>query len=80
MKACPSPQRVDDILRLLLLFREGRLLRYVEFLRLLGTAAATVVPLGLLSLRPLQRFYRVNVATPHPLAVVLLPDSAVPSQ
>ncbi|CAL8268003.1 unnamed protein product [Boreogadus saida] len=58
MKACPSPQRVDGILRLLLLFREGRLLRYVEFLRLLGklTAAATVVPLGLLSLRPLQRW------------------------
>ena len=58
MKACPSPQRVDDILRLLLLFREGRLLRYVEFLRLLGklTAAATVVSLGLLSLRPLQRW------------------------
>ena len=57
MKACPSPQRVDGILRLLLLFREGRLLRYVEFLSLLGklTAAATVVPLGLLSLRPLQR-------------------------
>ncbi|CAL8387734.1 unnamed protein product [Boreogadus saida] len=57
MKACPSPQRVDGILRLLLLFREGRLLRYVEFLRLLGKlmAAATVVPLGLLSLRPLQR-------------------------
>ena len=27
-----------------------------------------------------SRFYRVNVATPHPLAVVLLPDSAVPSQ
>ena len=40
----------DDILRLLPLFREGRQLCYVEFLRLLGklTAAATVVPLGLL--------------------------------
>ncbi|XP_047454133.1 uncharacterized protein LOC125016013 [Mugil cephalus] len=58
MKACPSPQRVDDILCLLLLFQEGRWLRYVEFLRLLGklTAAANVVPLGLLSLRPLQRW------------------------
>ncbi|CAL8387748.1 unnamed protein product [Boreogadus saida] len=30
--------------------------------------------------RALRAFYRVNVATPHPLAVVLLPDSAVPSQ
>ena len=52
MKACPSPQWVDDILRLLPLFREGRQLHYVEFLHLLEklTAAATVVPLGLLSL------------------------------
>lgn len=58
MKACPSPQRVDDILHHLLLFRGGRCLRYLEFLRLLGklTAAASVVPLGLLSLRPLQRW------------------------
>ena len=58
MKACPSPRRVDDILRLLLLFREDRCLRYVLYMRLLGklTAAATVVPLGLLSLRPLQRW------------------------
>jgi hypothetical protein len=46
MKACPSPQRVDDVLRLLLLLREGRQLRSVELLRLLGklSAAANVVP------------------------------------
>ncbi|XP_036956139.1 uncharacterized protein LOC119020706 [Acanthopagrus latus] len=58
MKACPSPRRVDDILHLLLLFQEGRRLRYVQYMRLLGklTAAATVVPLGLLALRPLQRW------------------------
>ena len=42
MKACPSPQRWDDILRLLLLFQEGRRSRYVQYMRLLGklTAAA----------------------------------------
>ena len=46
MKACPSPRRVDDVLRLLLLLREGRQLRSVELLRLLGklSAAANVVP------------------------------------
>jgi hypothetical protein len=46
MKACPSPQRVDNVLRLLLLLREGRQLRSVELLRLLGklSAAANVVP------------------------------------
>ncbi|XP_075325338.1 uncharacterized protein LOC142383616 [Odontesthes bonariensis] len=58
MMACPSPRRVNDILRHLLPFREGRRFHYVEFLRVLGklTAAAAVVPLGLLSLRPLQRW------------------------
>ena len=58
MTARPSPRRVDDILRLLRNFKRGRSLPYVEFLRLLGTltSVAAVVPLGLLSLRPLQRW------------------------
>ncbi|XP_068583377.1 LOW QUALITY PROTEIN: uncharacterized protein [Cebidichthys violaceus] len=58
MRACPSPQRVDDILHSLSSFRGGRRLPYILFLRLLGklTAASAVVPLGLLSLRPLQRW------------------------
>ncbi|KAK7895505.1 hypothetical protein WMY93_020830 [Mugilogobius chulae] len=56
MTACPSPRRVDDILELLSRFREGSTLPYVLYLRLLGklVAAASVVPLGLLSLRPMQ--------------------------
>lgn len=58
MTACPSPHRVDDILGLLLLFQGGRRLPYRMFLRLLGklTSIAAVVPLGLLLLRPLQRW------------------------
>lgn len=58
MRAQPSSQRVDDVLRLLPLFRWGRLLPYVMFLRLLGklTSMTSVVPLGLLTLRPLQRW------------------------
>ena len=56
MRACLSPRRVHDILCLLPLFRAGRRLLFVQFLQLLGklTAASAVVPLGLLSLRPLQ--------------------------
>ena len=58
MTAWPSPHWVDDILRLLSLFREGRWLPFVTFLRLMGklTFISAVVPLGLLSLRPLQRW------------------------
>ncbi|XP_077388987.1 uncharacterized protein LOC144026275 [Festucalex cinctus] len=58
MRALPSPHRVDDVLRLLALFRGGRLLPYVACLRLLGklTSMTAVVPLGLLTLRPLQRW------------------------
>ncbi|CAJ1069780.1 LOW QUALITY PROTEIN: uncharacterized protein LOC114481864 [Xyrichtys novacula] len=53
-----SPRRVDDMLNLLLLFRGGRRLPLLTFLRLLGklTSVAAVVPLGLLSLQPLQRW------------------------
>ncbi|XP_043992837.1 uncharacterized protein LOC122842759 [Gambusia affinis] len=58
MTAYPSVQRVDDILQLVSQFRLGRQLPYVAFLRLLGklTSVTRVVPLGLLSLRPLQRW------------------------
>ncbi|XP_077395323.1 uncharacterized protein LOC144031774 [Festucalex cinctus] len=58
MRAHPSPHRVDDVLRLLAHFRGGRLLPYVAYLRLLGklTSMTAVVPLGLLTLRPLQRW------------------------
>ena len=56
MRACLSPRRVNDILCLLPIFRAGRRLLFVQFLQLLGklTAASAVVPLGLLSLWPLQ--------------------------
>ncbi|XP_032403374.1 uncharacterized protein LOC116709131 [Xiphophorus hellerii] len=56
MAACPSPQRVDSILSMLPEFGRGMAPPLVRYLRLLGmlTAASAVVPLGLLSLRPLQ--------------------------
>lgn len=52
MRACPSLQRVDDILHHLHIFQGGRSLPHILFLRLLGklAAASAVVPLGLLSL------------------------------
>lgn len=58
MLARPSPSRVHDILLLLMQFRLGRLLPYVTYLRLLGklTSIWQVVPLGLLTLRPFQRW------------------------
>ena len=58
MTARPSARRVDDILEDLLMFRKGRYLRYLTYLRLLGklTSIAAVVPLGLLLVRPLQRW------------------------
>lgn len=50
MTARPSPARVSNIMALLLRFKLGRALPYVLYLRLLAklTAAAGVVPLGLL--------------------------------
>ncbi|XP_033987890.1 uncharacterized protein LOC117483621 [Trematomus bernacchii] len=56
MRACLTPRRVDDISHLLPIFRLGKNVPYIQFLRLLGrlTAASAVVPLGLLSLRPMQ--------------------------
>ncbi|XP_077412443.1 polyamine-transporting ATPase 13A3-like [Vanacampus margaritifer] len=60
-----SPQRVDNVLRLISLFRANGMLPYVLFLHLLGklTSLMAFVPLGLLSLRPLQRWllrFRLN--------------------
>ncbi|XP_014853431.1 PREDICTED: uncharacterized protein LOC106924312 [Poecilia mexicana] len=56
MTACPSPQRVSGILGMLPEFGRGMAPPLVRYLRLLGmlTAASAVVPLVLLSLRPLQ--------------------------
>ncbi|KAK7898748.1 hypothetical protein WMY93_019601 [Mugilogobius chulae] len=58
MLARPSVARVDDILLMLSQFRLGKKLPYIMFLRLLGklTSVTQVVPLGLLTLRPLQRW------------------------
>lgn len=56
MLARPSVRRVDGIMEMLRQFQQDRLVPFVRCLRLLGmlTAASTVVPLGLLSLRPMQ--------------------------
>jgi len=56
MRAYLSPRCVDDIFHLLPIFRLGKMVPYIQFLRLLGglKAASAVVPLGLLSLRPMQ--------------------------
>ena len=55
-KATPAPQRVNDILSRVEQFRRGQVRTFSSFQVLLGTltAAAAIVPLGLLSLRPLQ--------------------------
>lgn len=56
MKACPSPRRVDNILRLVSQVREGTGLTFGLLLSLLGTlvSVSAIVPLGLLLVRPLQ--------------------------
>ena len=56
MLAFLSPRRVEAILQILLHFREDRMVRYSLFLRLLGmlTSVTSIVPLGLLHLRPFQ--------------------------
>ena len=56
MRARPSPRRVGDILELVPRVRGGTGLTYGLLLRLLGMliSASALVPLGLLSLRPLQ--------------------------
>lgn len=56
MRAYLAEHCVDDILHLLPLFRKGKRLPIVRVLQLLGKliASSTVVPTGLLALRPLQ--------------------------
>lgn len=56
MSAQPSPQRVDEAIRLVSHARRSSRLFYGLLLRLMGklTSMSTVVPLGLLFLRPLQ--------------------------
>ncbi|XP_057686428.1 uncharacterized protein LOC130912382 [Corythoichthys intestinalis] len=58
MLARPSSRRVEAALRLLSHFLVGQVRPYLTFLRLLGvlTSLTAVVPLGLLFLRPLQRW------------------------
>ena len=56
MRACPSPRRVDNILELVAQVRGQTGLTYGLLLSLLGklVSVSEIVPLGLLSLRPLQ--------------------------
>lgn len=56
MTARPSPARVTDVIRTVAAFRHGVKLPFVQYLRLLGklVSVSTVVPLGLLFLRPIQ--------------------------
>lgn len=56
MRATLSQRHVDSIVQLLHCFRRGRSMSFRSFQSLLGmlTAASSVVPLGLLKLRPLQ--------------------------
>ena len=56
MRAVPSQQRVDGIQQLVARFRGHRALTLRSFQRLLGmlTSAASLIPLGLLALRPFQ--------------------------
>lgn len=58
LRATPSQTRIRSICQLLGHFRLGRSLTLKEFQRLLGmlAAASSLVPLGLLDLRPLQRW------------------------
>lgn len=59
MRACLPQERVAKILSFLGRFQLGRTVSVLECQRLLGllTAASLLVPLGLLRLRPLQRWF-----------------------
>ncbi|KAK7878584.1 hypothetical protein WMY93_030420 [Mugilogobius chulae] len=56
MKASPSPQRVMDVLNLVSQVLRNRRVSFGLLLQLMGklTSVSTVIPLGLLHLRPLQ--------------------------
>lgn len=56
MSATPSPQRVDDVVRLVSQVRQRQRLSFGLLLQLMGkmTAMSSVIPLGLLYLRPIQ--------------------------
>lgn len=56
MRAAPSQHRVDEIIQLLQQFRRDHTCAFRYFQAPLGmfTAASSVVPLGLLTLRPFQ--------------------------
>lgn len=56
MKASPSPQRVTDVLKLVSHVQGSRKVSFGVLLQLMGklTSVSTVIPLGLLYLRPLQ--------------------------
>ncbi|GLD74086.1 uncharacterized protein AKAME5_002622600 [Lates japonicus] len=58
MRVCLATEHVDNILHFLPCFQIGRSLPYMQFLCLVSklTVASTVVPLGVLSLRHLQRW------------------------
>ena len=59
MQARPTMQRVEKIHSLLRSFRLGAMLTVVTWLRLIGmlTSVSAITPLGLLHLRPLQRWF-----------------------
>ena len=59
MQARPTTQRVEKIHNLLRSFRLGAMVTVRKWLRLLGmlTSVSAVTPLGLLHLRPLQRWF-----------------------
>lgn len=59
MKAKLSQERVASMLKMISLFKLRRLVTALECQRLIGlmAAAAHVVPLGLLHMRPIQRWY-----------------------
>ncbi len=58
MQACMSPARIESILTEVRRVKDGQSLTVKQFQRLLGLMAAAfnVIPIGLLFMRPLQRW------------------------